>query len=77
MQEIMSVTQAAAFLGLSKRMLYSLWDRDDGPKFALVGRRRLVRRQACEAFIEAREREYFVQRTADQAAAESRCSADA
>lgn len=77
MQEILSVTEAAEFLGISRRKLYSLWGRADGPRFALVGRRRLVRRQACEEFIEAREREYFVKRTADQAAAESRCSADA
>ena len=55
MQEILSVTEAAAFLGISRRTLYSLWDRADGPRFALVGRRRLVRRQACIQWLEALE----------------------
>jgi excisionase family DNA binding protein len=77
MPELLSVVQAANLLGISKRSLYGLWERREGPATILIGRRRLVRRQACEAFIEAREREYFVERTADQAAAESRCSADA
>lgn len=55
MQEILSVNEAAAFLGVSRRTLYSLWKQNDGPKFALVGRRRLVRRAACIQWLEALE----------------------
>lgn len=77
MQEIMSVSQAAEFLGVSRRLLYALWHRADGPKFALVGRRRLIRRQACEEFLAAREAGICVPQPAGQTAPKSLGRSDA
>ena len=77
MQEILSVAQAGAFLGVSRRLLYALWDRADGPKFALVGRRRLIRRRACEEFLAAREAGICLPQPADQPAPKSLGRSDA
>ena len=38
--------------GISRRTLYALWERGEGPAVTKIGRRTLVRREAAESWLE-------------------------
>ena len=52
---LLNLNEAADFLRISRRTLHSLIADGDGPPTLTIGRRRLVRRSALEAWLSDRE----------------------
>ena len=50
-----SITEFCRLIGLSRRSLYGLLDRGEGPPTIRIGRRRLIRREAADAWLRSRE----------------------
>ena len=50
-----SIADFARSIGISRRSLYSLLDRGEGPPTIRIGRRRVIRREAADAWLRARE----------------------
>lgn len=50
-----SITDFARSVGISRRSFYTLLERGEGPPTIRIGRRRLIRREAAEAWLRARE----------------------
>lgn len=50
-----SITEFCRLIGLSRRTLYSLLDRGEGPPTCRIGRRRVIRREAADAWLRSRE----------------------
>ena len=53
---ILSAKHVRAILGISEAKTYELWHRDDFPKLAIAGKRRLVRKEAFQTFMEEQEK---------------------
>lgn len=53
--EVLSLNEAAGYLRVSRRTLHSLIADGDGPPTIQIGRRRLIRRTALEAWLADRE----------------------
>jgi len=53
--EILNLSEAADFMRISRRTLHSLIAKSDGPPTLTIGRRRLIRRTALEAWLADRE----------------------
>jgi excisionase family DNA binding protein len=51
----LSLAEFAEMIGVSKRLVYKLVERDDGPPLIRLGRRVLIRREAAEQWLVARE----------------------
>jgi len=51
----LSLDDLAASIGVSRRHLHQLLARGEGPPTIRLGRRRLVRREAADAWLKARE----------------------
>src|SRR4051812_34892347 len=56
MRSTISLSEFADMLGVSKRLIYKLIDRNEAPPLIRVGRRVLIRREAAERWIIDRER---------------------
>ena len=56
MRTAISLSEFADMLGVSKRLIYKLIERDDAPPLIRVGRRVLIRREAAEKWLAERER---------------------
>lgn len=56
-REALDVPDAATAAGISRSKLYALIREGEGPRTFKVGRRRLVRRQALQAWLEQLESE--------------------
>ena len=50
-----SLADFARSIGISRRTLYSVLDRGEGPPTIRIGRRRLIRREAADAWLRSRE----------------------
>ena len=50
-----SIADFARSIGISRRSLYSLLDRGEGPPTIRIGRRRVIRREAADAWLRSRE----------------------
>jgi excisionase family DNA binding protein len=55
MRTTVSLSEFADMLGVSKRLVYKLIDRDDAPPLIRIGRRVLIRREAAERWLIDRE----------------------
>ena len=53
--EVLSLNEAAGYLRISRRTLHSLIADSAGPPTIQIGRRRLIRRTALEAWLADRE----------------------
>ena len=53
--EVLSLTEAADFLRISRRTLHHLLATGDAPPVIRIGRRRLIRRAAIEQWLSDRE----------------------
>ena len=53
--EVLKLIEAAGYLRVSLRTLHNLFADGDGPPTIQIGRRRLVRRSALEAWLADRE----------------------
>jgi excisionase family DNA binding protein len=51
----LSLDELAAAVGVSRRHLCTLISRGEGPAVVKLGRRRLVRREAADAWLRSRE----------------------
>ncbi len=49
-----TITQFCAAVGISRRTLYTLWERNQGPPRVAVGKRVLIPREGAEAWLRAR-----------------------
>jgi len=47
-----SIPALCSATGISRRTLYALWERGEGPAVTKIGRRTLVRREAAESWLE-------------------------
>jgi excisionase family DNA binding protein len=50
-----SIADFARSIGISRRSVYSLLDRGEGPPTIRIGRRRVIRREAADAWLRSRE----------------------
>lgn len=50
-----SITEFCRSIGISRRSLYTLLDRGEGPPTIRIGRRRVIRREAADAWLRSRE----------------------
>ena len=50
-----SIAYFARSIGISRRSVYTLLDRGEGPPTIRIGRRRLIRREAADAWLRERE----------------------
>ena len=48
-----TIKQFCAAVGISRRTLYTLWERNQGPPRVAVGKRVLIPRQGAEAWLQA------------------------
>ena len=55
MRATVSLSEFADMLGVSKRLVYKLIERDDAPPLIRIGRRVLIRREAAEQWLSERE----------------------
>ena len=49
---VLNAQHVRAILGIGEAKAYQLWHRDDFPKLEIAGKRKLVRKEAFQAFIE-------------------------
>lgn len=47
-----SIPALCSATGISRRTLYALWERGEGPAVTKIGRRTLVRREAAASWLE-------------------------
>ena len=50
-----SITEAAKIIGISRTLLYNVLDAGNGPPTLKLGRRRLVRRAALDAWLREKQ----------------------
>ena len=50
-----SIAEFCRSIGISRRTLYTILDRGEGPPTCRIGRRRLIRRSSADALLRARE----------------------
>ena len=62
MRATVSLSEFADMLGVSKRLVYKLIDRDDAPPLIRIGRRVLIRRDAAERWLIEREGQHVLGR---------------
>jgi predicted DNA-binding transcriptional regulator AlpA len=53
---LLSVKQTSRALGICERSLFKLFANNDGPPRVHIGRRTMIRREALEAWLKAREK---------------------
>jgi excisionase family DNA binding protein len=52
---VFSIAEFCRSIGISRRSLYGLLDRGEGPPTIRIGRRRVIRREAADAWLRSRE----------------------
>ena len=58
MRTTVTLSEFADMLGVSKRLVYKLIDRNEAPPLIRIGRRVLIRREAAERWLTERESQH-------------------